>query len=342
MKWQRWLFLGLAFCSIGRAEDSSGLQVSASVESVGQAGIAGNSEANNKLIIRTGEFMLAAPADHLFDGTLSFAAHDENEGIPVPELHEAWIGSTKLIPRSRFRLGQFFLGIGRLNQFHLHDWPFITAPRVQREFLAFEGVIDTGFEFSYLLPLPFFLELTLGLTNGYTFGHDHTAGQKPKLPTHYARAVTFKELPGDGGAQIGVSYVGRRSDADQRLTLVGLDFTAKWKEAKVTDLLIQSEVWHRTQQSEAALGFYVYPQKYLGENLFLGIRADYFSILNNGVKNFDVKLVPTLSYQSSEFAQFRIAYNFKTDYFRDHFNPSSHMIEGQAIFILGAHPAHDF
>lgn len=348
MKLLQLLLLSSIALSCGAwADDGTGLQISASVDLVGQAGLKGNSGASNKLSPRGVEFMLAAPADHLFDGVISFAAHDEG-GIPMPELHEGWIGSTKLIPRSRFRLGQYFLGVGRLNQFHQHDWPFITAPKVQNDFFAFEGVLDTGLEYSYLLPLPFFLEITGGVTNGFIFGHDHSAGKRPMFPTHYVRTATFFDMPSDGGAQLGLNYLGRRDDANTRMRLLGVDFTSKWKAATVTDMLIQAEVWHRSLAATNALGLYVYPQKYVGGNLFLGFRVDYFSTLNlqdalgRNQKNYEISFVPTLTYRSSEFATFRLAYNFKNEYLVDRFLPSAHMVEGQAVFIIGAHPAHDF
>src|SRR5688572_19895389 len=178
------------------AEDGTGLRLSASVDTVANFNL-GNAAPHN-IIPRGAEIALYGPADHLFDGTLSFAAHgNEDHGV---ELHEAWIGSTKMIPRSRFRLGQYFLGVGRLNQFHQHDWPFISAPQVHQTFFAFEGVFDTGLEYSYLLPLPFFLELTAGLTQGYTWGHSHAraSARPPQVATHYARLVTFAKLPWDG------------------------------------------------------------------------------------------------------------------------------------------------
>ena len=110
----RLLALCLVVAGPVMAEDGTGLRISASVDTVAQGNLSrGNAQPTN-IMVRGAEIMLMAPADHLFDGTLSFAAHG-NEDVGV-ELHEGWIGSTKFIPRSRFRLGQFFLGIGRLNQ----------------------------------------------------------------------------------------------------------------------------------------------------------------------------------------------------------------------------------
>ena len=334
--------------------DGSGLQISAGVDVVGEAGFRRNSGATDKITAREVEITLYAPADHLLDGMLSFAAHgDEGPAIPNVELHEAWLGSTKLIPRSRFRLGLFFLGVGRLNQYHRHDWPFISAPRVHREFFGAEAALDTGAEYSILLPTPFFLELTAGMTNGFVFGHDHSAGSRPLMPTNYARLVTYTSLPSDGGAQIGLNYLGRRGNEGTGRTMLGVDFTAKWRETKVTQFLLQSEVWYRSltprgSDLQNALGFYVYPNYYLGGDLFAGLRLDFFSTINQkdafgaSVKNFELGAVPTLTWKPSEFSTFRLAYNVKPEYERDRFVRTNHYLEAQASIILGAHPAHDF
>lgn len=347
------LLILLAICAFAKAEQNgSGLQISAAADIGGQFGLHQGSGASDRIDPREAEILLFAPIDHLFEGNLSFAGHYEG-GNPQIELHEAFVGSTKLIPRSRFRVGQFFLGIGRLNQFHRHDWPFMTAPKVHRTFFAEEGALDTGAEYSYLLPVPFFLEITAGITNGYVFGHSHAAGVKPYFPTHYLRLANYQSLPGNGGMQIGLNYLGRKSETAETMTLLGIDLTAKWKEGAVLNFLLQSEVWYRIESprggmTKRAIGAYVFPQYYIGENLFAGVRVDYFSHIaapdatGATSKNFDLDFVPTLTYKPSEFSTMRLVYNHNLNYMVDHFTDSERYVELQAIFILGAHPAHDF
>ncbi len=351
---QYFWILGLAFyVNVARAEDGTGLKISASVDTVAQVNLVKGNASPTNIIPRGAEVTLTAPVDHLFDGTLSFAAHgNEDAGV---ELHEGWIGTTKLIPRSRIRLGQFFLGVGRLNQFHQHDWPFISAPRIHQQLFAFEGVFDTGLEYNYLIPVPFYLELTLGLTAGFVFGHSHVraSAPPPKTPTNYVRLTSYVPMPFGGGSQIGLNYLGNRSNNDIDFKMIGLDFTAKWKEVKTNQLLIQSEVWYRTQRTGAAaslntLGFYLYPEYYLGENFFLGCRLDYFANLNLkdalglDVTNTEVNVVPTVSWKPSEFTTFRLAYNHRPEVSPAAGTRTQQYLEFQSIFILGAHPAHDF
>jgi hypothetical protein len=204
----------LAVASVAQA-DSGGLQTSVAVDIVGNAFSREKGSPASKLNVREAELFLYAPIDHLFDGVLGIAAHQE-KGAALFEIHEATIGSNKLIPWSRFRVGQYFLGVGKLNSVHRHDWPFTSAPKVHEEFFGKEGVDDTGIEYSVLPPLPVYLDLTIGVTNGWKYGHVHNSGKEPKTPTHYLRLANFVGLPLDGGLQTGLNYLSRKDSESTR------------------------------------------------------------------------------------------------------------------------------
>ncbi len=334
------------------AADSGGLQTVAAVDMTGAFKLDPDNSADDRFVVREAEISLFAPVDHVFDGVLSLAAHPEG-GETVFEVHEANISSAKLIPRSKIKGGQFFLGIGRLNQVHRHDWPFISAPKVHVTFFGEEGALDSGLQYSLLLPTSFFLDVTLGVTNGWTYGHSHDEGAKPRQPTNYARIASFVPLPGDGDVQIAVNHLGRRSADGQDTKLLGLDFVGKWSGGSYTKVLLQSEIWKRRQQAlvgegEENLGAYLYPQYGFSAALFLGMRLDYFSVptLKDGtgakVANADYGAVPTLTYKVSEFSMLRLAYTHQISTEDGQDDHTDRSLETQAVFILGAHPAHDF
>lgn len=331
--------------------DTGGLQTSVAVDIVGNA-FGRNDRPPTRLDVREAEVFFLAPIDPTFDGVLGLAAHRE-EGRAVFEIHEATIGSTKLIPWSRFRAGQFFLGVGKLNPTHRHDWPFTSAPRVHREFFGEEGADDTGLEYSVLPPLPVSLDLTVGITNGWKFGHSHSAGEKPKAPTHYARLVGFVGLPHDGGLQTGFNYLGRKDAKGERTRLVGVDATAKWRDGKVVPFFFQGEVWHRTIEPEGAAenrswGFYAFPQANVVPTLDFGLRYDGYSIVTledaagRRIGNYAQSYSPTLTWKPSEFSTFRVAYHWDLESSGSRRGVSGSFLEAQSTFLLGAHPAHDF
>jgi hypothetical protein len=333
-------------------QDSSGLKISAAVDLMGSYKVNEESSAEDSFAAREAEIVLTAPIDPSFDGFLSFAAHRE-DGEAVAELHEAFIRTSRLVPRSNIRAGQFFLGVGRLNRLHRHEWPIISAPKVHNEFFGEEGALDSGLEYTWLAPLPFFLESTIGVTNGYTYGHAHDAGEKPKQPTHYARFATYTELPGNGGAQTALNYLSRTDATGTRMTLAGLDLTAKWRDAGVLNFLLQSEIWHRTLTPEGAsaektLGAYVLPQYAFDAQLYLGVLIDYYSVLSlkdaigQSVDNSVISVVPTVTYKASEFSTLRLAYHHEKTTREDEADQNDQRVEFQANFTIGAHPAHDF
>lgn len=348
----RALVVFAAWMSISAHADETGMRTSASVDMVGSSKVNGESDASDRLDVREAELLIYGPVDHIFDGLLSLAAHSER-GVSVFEVHEAYLGSSKLIPRSRFKIGQFFLGIGRLNRVHRHEWPFITAPKVHTLFFGHEGVLDSGLEYSYLAPLPFFLDLTFGLTNGWVYGHAHNEGDKPKKPTHYVRAGTYCSVFGDGGAQTGLNYLGRTAADGEEMKLIGLDFVAKWRQDQSVLYLLQSEVWLRYRkpvgaEEEQSMGAYVYPQHALTSSVLLGTRFDYYSVLSlkdaagKPIQNADYGIVPSITYKASEFSTLRLAYSHELSKRDAREDRKNQKIEVQATLMMGAHPAHDF
>jgi hypothetical protein len=341
------------------AADGTGLQISGTGDIIGMFGTSNSTPNTNRFDAREAELTVFAPIDHLFDGQISLAAHQEN-GAAFFEIHELFVGSTKLIPRSRFRVGQYFLGFGRLNQFHRHDWPFISAPKVNSVFFGgsesifFEAARDTGVEYSWLMPLPFYLDLTVGITNGWVLGHSHVIGTKPNMPTHYIRAATFVDpFLGEGKMQLGFNYVGRRDSGANNRAFFGIDATAKWREQDYTKFLLQSEIWlmlHRPNggTNENILGYYLFPQYSFNSNWSVGIRFDgYWNLtrtdaFGNSARSFSYGVVPTVSYKASEFSTFRVAYNWKGTLEDGTERLPERLLEFQAVFILGAHPAHEF
>lgn len=357
---KRWVIVLTYFLSTSLFAETNlqNLNLGAAVDTLGSAGFDKSSDSQTN--VRSAEIMLYGPIDHVFDGMLNVAGHNHDGDFHF-ELHEAYIGSSKLIPQSRFRVGKFLLGVGRLNNYHQHDWPFVTAPKVFREFfnpgasiLQAESVSDTGLEYSWLLPTSRYVDVTLGVTNGYCYGDCDTPGQKPPFPLYYIHPTTFIDQ-GDGkGLLLGASFMGRKSAAGVKTDLFGFDATYKVREGKKLKWLLQSEVFYQVQtvtdsDSSKKLGFYVYPQFGYNDRLSFGFRVDGFSHLNlkdstsnEKLKDFDYALVPTMTYKTSEFSTVRLAYAHEVDTTQGKDNVMDRQIQLQLTFLLGAHPTHEF
>lgn len=344
----------------------SGLEISLAGDMVFGQGLNDQSQAPDRLSMRGAEMMFYAPTDHQFDGVLSAAAHDE-AGQTVFELHELYVQSRNLLPlpQTEIKIGQFFLGLGRLNRFHQHDWPFTEAPIVHQSFFAREAVFDSGVEFQSLLTPSenFHLNLTAGLTNGYRYGHSHSAGQKPKAPTHYLRLSHFLPLTLWGqatdGLEVGLNYLGRKDFLHQRMQLTGVDLVLKRREGKMLRYLLQSEFWHKREhqtkkligQAQEQIGAYLFQDFALNSSTqsSLGLRLDGFKDLSKRhaltqkkMNNMTYAVAPQWTYHSSEFAKLRTTLSHQ--FTREEgvtMNPDTRFLV-QVIFILGSHPAHEF
>lgn len=355
----------LFMASATHASELGGLKVFSAVDLVGDLGLENAPADSSRLRVRSFELATFGPVDPLFDATVNVAGHDEAGTIEL-ELHEAYISSdvvlSKFLAGTRFKAGRYLLGVGRLNQFHSHEWPFTSAPKSHQQFFAEEAAIDTGVEVGHLF-VPssgesqgsWVYDLVLGVTNGWTYGHTHTGGRRPLAATHYLRPTFFRDLNDNAGIMIGFNYLGR-TDADSVKTqLTGIDVTFKKREGKTLRRFIQSEWYHRLQTSsylplsEDVGGYFFYSQTIddTGE-LSVGLRLDAFSnlslrFLNGETKsNLDYALVPNLSYRASEFSTFRLTYGYAVDTRQGEDPRVEQKIELQLIALFGAHPAHDF
>jgi hypothetical protein len=327
----------------------TGLQTLAAGDLLGEFGSKTLSTRPNLLGLREVEIGVFAPADYLFDGVAILAAHDEG-GTLNAEVHEVYLGSSKLIPNSRIRAGYYFLNIGRLNSLHRHDWPFTSAPPTHERFFAKEAVTDGGAEYSWLVPfLPFYLDLTFGVASGYNFGHAHGRGPAPIVPTHYLRAVHYASVGDTSGMQWGLNYIGRKTALEGQMTLLGLDWVAKIRELSQLRWFFQAEAWFRDQQPTQELGGYFFAQYGLPDTrLEVGLRIDGHTQLNlqnaQGVRvsNLEYGFVPQLTFKPSEFTQLRASLETQFALRSGANELRNHVLQLQTIFILGAHPAHEF
>ncbi len=304
--------------------------------------------AENKLEIRSAELIFFGTLDSTFDALLNFAAHNE-DGEYTPEIHEAYVGSNKIVYASSFKLGKFFLGVGRLNSVHQSDWVFISSPRVQTDFFSEEGVADTGIEFSFPLPVAAYWDLTLGVTNGYNFGESTEPDSRPHVPTHYIRPSGYVEHGEVGQLQWGLNYLGRTDAASLQTQLFGVDLTYTKGANTSPVFFLQSELWYRIQNSPTTarseqIGAYVFPQMSLAENVLLGVRVDIFKDLklasdtgDLSQDNLNYAFVPTFTYKHSPSATLRTAYTLDTQTTEGQDATVRQKIEFQWIATLGTH-----
>jgi hypothetical protein len=308
--------------------------------------------AQNRLLLRSAEMSFSGNVDPFIGGKLSLAAHEE-EGAYNFEVHEAFFEVNGLIPNSNFRVGKFFLNIGKLNTTHQHDWSFTNAPKMHQTFLDEEGVADLGGEYTWLVPSEKYISLTFGLTNGFNWGHTHVAGQKPLVPVHYVHPQIYWLNNSKGGLLTGFTYLGRTDHNDNKFTLVGIDNTYKQRVGKIVDWLVSSEIWLQNKADSVGvktdqLGAYLFVEKNFTDKWYLGARLDGFSNLSqtfvSGPKqnNLDYDITTQATARFSEFSLLRLSYTYKVQSDQGESDLNENHIAAQFTFIMGDHPSHDY
>lgn len=94
------------------------------------------------------------------------------------ELHEVYALFPYLVWNLQARLGMMLAHFGHWNNFHTHALPFTSEPRVYHEYAAGK-LLMKGIEFSWLAPLPFYLQATASVNEGM---RSDTHDADPSLP----------------------------------------------------------------------------------------------------------------------------------------------------------------
>jgi hypothetical protein len=142
------------------------------------------------------EASFSGAVDPYFRGNANLAFAIDSAGETLLELEEAWLETMSLPANLQLRAGQVFTEFGRHNPAHLHAWSFVDAPLVNGSFLGPDGLRNPGARLSWLAPLPFYSEFSLGVQNSQgetatsfrSSGHSHGGGEEEGLPFAYRHA----------------------------------------------------------------------------------------------------------------------------------------------------------
>lgn len=336
-------------------------------------GASGDTKSNLESDFYVREFEISAFSiiDQTWTGVLTLSYHNELEaGESHIEVHEGYLMSSTLLPLTTVRLGQMFLGFGRINRFHRHDWVFTDAPMVQKVFFGNEGAKDTGVEFTRNL-VSLNSRLTVGVTSGNSFNHNEEhnhehgkeeteteAHKKANAPTFYTRLAHYQALSTQDGFETGLNFINRRDKEKHGYQYVGLDFTFKKRTGNFLEHLLQLEAWSRKtehgDETHHDSGAYLYYQKAFDQHHAIGLRADMFQsgerehdeIINSDGLELDTTynaISSSYIYSNSEFMKTRVTLEHGNG-IHVHGSSRDFYTRGfvQFVFNIGAHPAHDF
>jgi hypothetical protein len=206
--------------------------------------------------------------DPYFRGQANIVFQVDTEGESLLEAEEAYLETMSLPGNLQVKAGQYFTEFGRLNPTHPHAWAFVDQPLVNGRFLGPDGLRNPGARLSWLIPTPFYSELSLSAQNSHgetatsfrsAGGHAHGAEEEGEevpfafrhadndrglvhvddllFTPRYAMSFDLTEsqtiLLG-ASAAFGPNSRGGEGAGDTDTQIYGVDLTWKWKSTSHT------------------------------------------------------------------------------------------------------------
>lgn len=197
-----------------------------------------------------------------FDSNIVFAEEDGEVKVEVEEVY----ATTLALPAGvQMRAGQFLTRFGRLNHTHPHTWAFADQPFALGRVFGADGNHGLGVEASWLMPLPWFLELVGSATDAAgeetarSFLGAEDVEVKSPLDFQLTGAVKqFHELRDDLSLFWGLSAANgpNPTGENKRTTIYGADVYLKYRpltEGSTTQVSFQGEVFYRRRRIPDAL-----------------------------------------------------------------------------------------
>ena len=189
-----------------------------------------------------GELSLAGAVDPYFLGEAHMVFTDSNV-----ELEEAYFLTTALPWDLQVKGGYYLTDFGRINPVHPHAWTFQDQPFVITRMFGGDGLRSPGLEASWLAPLPWFSQLTVGMQDGNedNFTVSFLDGQggiggRPAVVTdvhtlqdfvYLARWANSWDISPELTGLVGLSgtYGANTTGTDASTFVYGTDLTFKWR-----------------------------------------------------------------------------------------------------------------
>ncbi|MGQ0792860.1 MAG: hypothetical protein ACT4NX_02115 [Deltaproteobacteria bacterium] len=299
------------------------------------------------------------------------------EGI---ETEEAYATTLLTLPLNlQIRAGLMRAKFGRINLQHRHDHDFATLPLPAASFLS-EHLNPIGVEFNFLLPLPWFAELSASVNSPDgletpTFARDEDANDLARL-LYIFHSSNFFELSEALSLKLGASFAtgANGTEPGSRSNLYGGDLFVKYRPLRGSspyqELSLQSEfIYQQAETTDADLndwGGYAQVVYRFAKRWNAGARFDFvdtddpISLLEEeaGIEELGLRVARTEEEEEPSLGLFgkelryaaMLTFNpsefsrirLQYEYSDPDFADSSHALFLQLQYSIGAHGAHKF
>ena len=324
----------------------NGIFLGGTASSVGSSNRLTGLNFENGFNLQEAEFRFVSDVDPFFRADLTLAVDREGE----IELEEGFVTSSQLpgeiLPRGMgLKAGKFFTDFGKHNLLHTHQFPFIDRPLVSQAAFGDEGLNEPGIGGNYLLPTPWFSEITFQGLQGDNPNLFRLSSVEKARGAYLGHLKNFFDLSDETTLEFGQSYVGGRNTGSGYSQAVGIDLTLKWRpldRALDRALIWQNEyIFFSVDEDGKNVqnngGLYSSLQYRLSRLWWLQGRYDLLGVPNpkEGLRHRWTVLAALVP---SEFSALRFQYS-RTNQEKGR---GIHQFLFQLNFTIGSHPAHRY
>jgi hypothetical protein len=311
----------------------------------------------NRLFPRHAELAMFGRVDPYASATIRItgaeqpASDQARETEITAKLETAYVTLLTLPYGTTARVGLMRPRFGTLNVVDEDDLPQVDRPDVLRRFFGEEQLnTEKGLEAVWLLPTPWYEEVSLGVFNGdneVAFGRGSL-----RDPLVLSRLRSFFELEEWGGLQVDLSGGTGVTAEHRRNTIAGFGLKYKWAPLvgygfPVVTLAGEAIYGHRTIPDTSGelnarrlerWGSYLYGQYDWTKRWAAGMRYDWTELPTT--TGHEWALSPYLQFRPSEFLRFRLQYKRSDGVGLVAHDANELFLQG--TFIMGAHPTERF
>lgn len=303
----------------------------------------------NGFSLQEAELIITSDVDPYTKAMAIFGVHqeegEEHYGIDPEEVYF----ETIFIPRLTIKGGKFKAALGKHNQLHTHDFPFIDAPLVHQKITGDHGLNEIGLSAALLIPLGWYSEFTLqgfSLQNKELF-NSQRSGDIGGL----ARWTNLWDLTDDLTMEWGFSGVLGRNQVYRNSSALGSDLTFKWRPSvggKYNAVVWSTEYLYGDRKdlpdaSGASLGevggVATWVRYQFAQRWWIQGRYEYLGLPEDSTSASQSKKSALLGFFPSEFSGVRLQYDYLNDLGTGR---DEQVISLQYNVTIGAHPAHAY
>lgn len=291
--------------------------------------------------------LLAVHPEYTFD-----AATNKVSQSFVVEPEELFAESNH-VKNFTFKVGKFKAFFGKQNLLHAHAQPLTDAPIINTAFLGGEGLNDTGVSAAYLIPTPWFSEITAQYLRGEGENEEFNSGS-PNDAVGVFHYRNLFDLNDSMTSELGASYAFGSNQLNSDTNVAGADLTFKWRPTsggRYQSWALTSEYINRNVKDSAAtkevgkgyniLGAYQFAERWTASLRYEALKIENGNVALGSVDGKTKKYSAGINFSATEFSSFRIEYN-QTKVPLVTSNTDDKKIYFQASFTIGSHPSHSY